>query len=558
MTSKEGVKHSRTARISITCFALIMLALLAINPSYAQNGERCFPETGFCISGPIRTYWEHHGGLPVFGYPISPMHNGNVADWTGPLQWFERDRLEDHGEQGVMAGRLGAQVLEMQGRPWQSLPAATEEDTPSDCRFFAATQHTLCEPFLSYWLTHGGLERYGYPITEPMEETIDDWTGTVQYFERRRMEYHPEHEPPYDILLGLLGRVVYTDSQASGTGIEQPVTNQRIVFLSDRNNEQSQNDLFIMDADGNNPHMLAASEQGTIFSPQWSPDGSCVVFADVSGAGPSRTSHIRIVNADGSGMFNLSTHLGEPLTEPGSDEEPAWSPDGTRIVFSSNRAKTDNPAGNRRKLYIANTDGSGLVSLTAETAGNDNFPDWSPDGRSIAFTSWREDSNADIYVIQTNGSDETRLTTSPQDDLVPVWSPDGSHIAFQREQQSFFAVWVMQANGNNQRNLTEQLAGGGTLPFWSPDGTTLAFAGGPASNQEIYTIQADGSQLHNVSDHTGSDRPGDWSPDGTSLVFASDRQEPNNFDIYRMERDGSGVRQLTNQPSLDTQPRWSP
>ncbi len=556
MTSKAGGKRTRLARISITFFALIvLLALLAINPSYAQNNERCFPETGFCISGSIRTYWEHNGGLPVFGYPLSPMHSGTVEDWTGPLQWFERDRLEDHGEQGVMAGRLGAQVLEMQGRPWQSLPTAAEEDTPSDCRFFAATQHTLCEPFLGYWLTHGGMERYGYPITEPMEETIGDWTGTVQYFERRRMEYHPENTPPYAILLGLLGTMVYADSADAGAG---PSDNGgQIVFLSDRNNERSQNDLFIMDTNGNNQRLLVASEQGDIFSPRWSPDGSRVVFVDVSGAGPSRTSHIRIVNADGTGMFNLSTHLGEPLTEPGSDEEPAWSPDGTRIVFASNRAPTENPAGNQRKIYSVNADGSGLIRLTDGTEGSENFPAWSPDGTSIAFTSWR-DGNADIYVIQADGSGQTRLTFSPEDDLVPVWSPDGSHIAFQREQQSFFDIWVMQANGSNARNLTEQVEGGGTLPFWSPDGKTIAFSGGTASNQEIYTIQADGSQLRNVSNHAGSDWPGDWSPDGKSLVFASDRQEPNNFDIYRMERDGSGVRQLTNQPSLDTHPQWAP
>ncbi|NJN65527.1 MAG: hypothetical protein HC884_01855 [Chloroflexaceae bacterium] len=123
------------------------------------------------------------------------------------MQWFERDRLEDHGSQGVMAGRLGARVLELDGRPWETFPKVTS--AAAGCQYFEPTGHSLCEPFLSYWRTNGGLERFGYPITEPTDETIENWSGTVQYFERRRMEHHPENQPPYHILLGLLGNRVW-------------------------------------------------------------------------------------------------------------------------------------------------------------------------------------------------------------------------------------------------------------------------------------------------------------------------------------------------------------
>ncbi len=122
------------------------------------------------------------------------------------MQWFERDRLEDHGGQGVMAGRLGADVLERRGTPWESYPKASSAAV--GCHLFAETGHSVCEPFLSYWQQQGGLERFGYPLTEAMEETIGGWTGTVQYFERRRMEQHPENAPPFNIQLGLLGREV--------------------------------------------------------------------------------------------------------------------------------------------------------------------------------------------------------------------------------------------------------------------------------------------------------------------------------------------------------------
>lgn len=176
-------------------------------PVQPGQGQRCFPETSQCISGVIRAYWEGNGGLAVFGYPITTLASETNADgFTGPTQWFERDRLEDHSAEGkgVLAGRLGAQKLAMEGRPWQGLPQASR--APTGCRFFFETAHSLCPPFLAYWEQNGGLARFGFPVSEPGTETnAAGFTGTVQWFERRRMEAHPENQPPYDVLLGLLG-----------------------------------------------------------------------------------------------------------------------------------------------------------------------------------------------------------------------------------------------------------------------------------------------------------------------------------------------------------------
>jgi hypothetical protein len=204
--------YRRTLRTSvIMVLALALLATLtAAAPARVQARTRCFPETGYCVSGRILDYWERNGGLAVFGYPITEQRTETVEGiWTGPVQWFERDRLEDHSNEGlgVLAGRLGARVVELQGRPWQSLPGPTSR--PEWCRFFPETGHTLCGIFLRYWERNGGLMRFGYPISEPRIETLEDWTGTVQYFERRRMEHHTELAgTPYEVLLGLLGRDV--------------------------------------------------------------------------------------------------------------------------------------------------------------------------------------------------------------------------------------------------------------------------------------------------------------------------------------------------------------
>ncbi len=184
----------------------------------AQTDERCFEETGQCISGNILAYWQNNGGLPVFGYPITPVRTETIDGWTGPTQWFERDRLEDHGAQGVLAGRLGAELLALQGRPWETFKRATV--VSPGCFYFEQTEHIVCPPFSTYWEENGGLERFGYPITEAFQEEIEGKRLIVQYFERRRMEIHMDLA---QVLLGLLGKeVLELDSQAQPSSTTMP------------------------------------------------------------------------------------------------------------------------------------------------------------------------------------------------------------------------------------------------------------------------------------------------------------------------------------------------
>jgi hypothetical protein len=192
----------------VTLAALLILSAAFIPAAQAAARTRCFQETGYCVTGSLLDYWEQRGGLPVFGYPISAQRIETIEEtWTGPTQWFERDRLEDHGIEGVLAGRLGDRVLKLRGIDWQQLPG--DNTIIPGCRFFSETQFNLCEPFLSYWEHSGGLARFGFPITRSREELLEGRHYTVQYFERRRMEYHPENAgTPFAVLLGLLGRDV--------------------------------------------------------------------------------------------------------------------------------------------------------------------------------------------------------------------------------------------------------------------------------------------------------------------------------------------------------------
>lgn len=191
---------------------LVLSLLLPLSSASAQSGERCFPETGYCISGPIRSYWERNGGLPVFGFPKGPQTTESVEGVLLTIQWFERDRLEIQPNGLVTAGRLGAQVLEMQGTPWQF---GTVGAAGSGCIAFRETGHQVCGAFRQYWQRSGGLERFGFPITDEFTAVLDGKTMNIQWFERRRFEWHADINNG-TVLLGLLGNEVLA-ARSAGT-----------------------------------------------------------------------------------------------------------------------------------------------------------------------------------------------------------------------------------------------------------------------------------------------------------------------------------------------------
>jgi hypothetical protein len=166
-----------------------------------------FPEVGHTLQGPFLKYWQSHGGLAIFGYPISEQYpEVSATDGkTYTVQYFERNRFELHPEftgtpNEVLMGLLGIQIT--QGRTF--LPGAPFQSTPTQA-YFRETAHSLSGPFLKYWQSHGGLAIFGYPISEELVEN----GFLVQYFERNRFELHPEFAgTPNEVLLGLLGTEV--------------------------------------------------------------------------------------------------------------------------------------------------------------------------------------------------------------------------------------------------------------------------------------------------------------------------------------------------------------
>lgn len=179
---------------------------------------RFFPETGHNLSGKFKTYWEEHGGLAQFGYPRTiPLREVNPADGRVYLvQYFERNRFEYHPEyagtpDAVLLGLLGTQLTSAQRERGEEAFMPVSNPNEDGVLYFPQTGHTLRGRFRRYWQEHGGLELYGYPISEEFVETNPE-NGKdyrVQYFERNRFEYHPEHSgTSQEVQLGLLGNTL--------------------------------------------------------------------------------------------------------------------------------------------------------------------------------------------------------------------------------------------------------------------------------------------------------------------------------------------------------------
>ncbi|MDQ3631189.1 MAG: hypothetical protein M3417_07995, partial [Actinomycetota bacterium] len=203
--------------------------------------------------------------------------------------------------------------------------------------------------------------------------------------------------------------------------------------------------------------------------------------------------------------------------------------------------------------------GSGQTRLT-NNPRQDLDPAWSPDGQRIAFTSVRDGDSSEIYTMAADGSGLTRLTTNDADDIQPAWSPDGTRIVFLSQRDRFnFEVYAMAADGSGQRRLTTNDALDSD-PVWSPDGTQIAFSSRPLDGtHQIYTIAPDGSGQVRRTNNGASDLQPSWSPDGRQIAFTSDRDFDVAADIYSgiytMAADGSGQTRRT----LDGEtPAWSP
>ncbi len=268
------------------------------------------------------------------------------------------------------------------------------------------------------------------------------------------------------------------------------------------------------------------------------------------------------MNSDGTNQARLS----EGTT---NDEHPAWSPDGSLLVYAASPIITGTPTVRGRAstdLYIVNPMDHSREMLTRSYLIDEGAPSWSPDGKWIVCDSYEHINNRqNLYVLNSEAGTWQLLLDEVADDSSPVWSPDGDKIAFASTRRGNWDIYVLEIEVEEAGSQEIIKAGkvytltlspaDDWAPAWSSDGEWLAFTSERDGNAEIYVMTSKGKALERLTYDPAGDYQPSWSPDDR-IIFYSDRD--GNREIYVMDRDGEGLTRLTHNKADDVSPVWAP
>jgi TolB protein len=252
-----------------------------------------------------------------------------------------------------------------------------------------------------------------------------------------------------------------------------------------------------------------------------------------------RDKELWVMDADGHGARPLTTDRSIATS-------PAWSPEGSLLLFTSWRGGTGPQiwvmSPEQRRPYLV----SGRPGLNSSAA-------YSPDGQRIACT-LSQDGNAEIYTLDARGGSPQRLTTQRAIDTSPTWAPTGRELAFTSDRSGSPQVYVMDADGGSARRLTFDVDFTDS-PAWSPKGDRIAFVTRVGGGFDIWVCRADGTGAQPVVTGGNNENPR-WSADGRHLVFASNRD--GRYGLWVTDLDGALPRKLDTGGRCAMSPAWSP
>ena len=311
--------------------------------------------------------------------------------------------------------------------------------------------------------------------------------------------------------------------------------------------------------------------------PAAAPSGEWIAFARERG----RVSTLYAMRPDGTGTRRLAPRFSQGAW-------PAWSPDGTRLAFTSTRDHAGVDTLAAAELYVVGADGTGERRLTDDRIGEFRLA-WTGVERLVFSTCWNEDEprTCGLESLKPDGSERQRLVAAPAEAAMiygAAVAPDGSRIAFAtpRAGERWLAhddrrfwwwenldVYTVASDGSGKRRLTND-PGNDRWPVWSPDGSKILFASDRDRNgdcvyyecaghaSELYVMNADGSEQRRLTRTRAEEAYGAWSPDGTRIAFARTLEDDeDDFELYVMNADGTCETRLTNNEFEDKMPAWT-
>ncbi len=239
-------------------------------------------------------------------------------------------------------------------------------------------------------------------------------------------------------------RITRTKNGEEGQAVFSP-NGRKIAFTSNRDGND---EIYVSKADGSQAVNITKNSAADAM-PNWSPDGKRLVFVSHRNGGLQ----LWVMKANGTKPVNLFPR----------GVEPSWSPDGTKIAFTN----SDPDGTANADIYVINADGTGLINLSNDAGTNSHYATWSPDGTSIAFVSDRSGTDQ-IWVMTVDGANPVMITNSNEQSTAPAWSPNNKLIAFIANQGGSSAVYTMKTDGTGLSRITGNDTSPNDLPNWQP------------------------------------------------------------------------------------------